>query len=37
MWEEVQRAIMQVLDRVTIAELAAKDRQRAVRADRYVI
>ncbi len=37
MWEEVQRAIMQVLDRVTIAELAAKDRQRMVRADRYVI
>jgi len=37
LWEEVQRAIMQVLERVTIGELAAKDRQRAVRADRYVI
>ncbi len=37
MWEEVQKAIMSVLDRVTIGELAAKDRQRILRADRYVI
>ncbi len=37
MWERVQQAILEVLESTTIGELAARDRQRAVKADRYVI
>jgi hypothetical protein len=33
----VQQAILEVLEGTTIGELAARDRQRAVKADRYVI
>jgi len=37
MWEEVRDAILDVLGRTSIGELAAKDRQPAVAGGRYVI
>ncbi len=37
MWERVRQAILEVLDNTTIGELAARDRERLPRVDRYAI